>query len=212
VLFRHRRKCSLLFRDGQGKPVEAEANSQHQTSLRTTARKNVQPYPDLRTSEDAEIPQKTWDDINTHLFSPSLDNEYVFDPTKSQNSYLPSPSGSSPGSVSVLLSEILPIASDQEIALNQTSFGVLNPDSASPPAAYNYNLNEARQGRDDSNVPSLWNEAEAFNTPPIQGWDDKTTGLPEYNPFVTEPTMVLIENNLFRERCGLQRLEPTNSF
>ncbi|KAF9520605.1 hypothetical protein BS47DRAFT_1335778 [Hydnum rufescens UP504] len=201
VLFRHRRKCSLLFRDAQGKSVEAEATSQHQTPLHTTARKNVQPYPDLRTSEDAEIPQKTWNDINTHLFSPSVDNEYVFDPTKSQNSYLPSPSASTPGSVSVLPSEILPIALDQEIAPNQTSFGVLNPDSGL-----------ARQGGDDSTVPSLWNEAEAFNTSPIQGWDDGTSGPPEYNPFVTEPTMVLIENNLFRERCGLQRLEPTNSF
>ncbi|KAF9514062.1 hypothetical protein BS47DRAFT_1343556 [Hydnum rufescens UP504] len=212
VLFRHRRKCSLLFRDAQRKSVEAEANSQHQTSLRTTARKNVQPYPALRTSEDAEIPQKTWDDINPHLFSPSVDNEYVFGPTKSPNFYLPSPSGNTPGSVNVLPSEILPIALDQEIALNQTSFGLLNPDSASSLPAYNYNLNEARQSRDDSNVPGLWNEAEAFNTPSIQGWDDGTSGPLEYNPFVTEPTMVLIENNLLRERCGLQRLEPTNSF
>jgi hypothetical protein len=80
---------------------------------------------------------------------------------------------------------------------------------------HNYNLYDTfHPSIYASETPSFPEILAGAEAPPVtqQSYGDTSIPPREYNPFVTEPKMVLIENNNCRDQCGLQRLEPENSF
>jgi hypothetical protein len=206
VLFRHRRKCSLVVQGAQREPVEDESHAEQHTSLRAKARSNTRPYQVPRTYDDPGASDNTWDDINTHLFTLPVDSR---DGSENQNSYGPSPSGSSSNSASISTPGSLPKLLDPQIAINPKSYvNLVHP-------VYNYNVYYTSQpslhARDASDTLGAWND---FRYSPVamQSWGGGGIYPPDCNPFVIEPKLALIENNNYRERCGPQHLEPDSTF
>ena len=211
VLFRHRRKCSLHAQGALENPVEAGAIGEQHTSLRAKPRDNIRPRPDPPTSDDPdpENPNNALDDINAQFFVLSADGRNNGVATsENQASYGSFVSGSTSDSANIVTPDPL---LESGIVPYQTSY--IDPsyiDQLSP--LYNY---EAAQpsinATNGFNSSGLWNEVEA-SVATTQEWDGGVAIPPHCNPFVIEPKMSLIENNIYREQCGPQRVEPTNAF